>query len=1271
MSGQLESALVLRLVDAIKWESSLGPKDSTGALTQVDLDTPLDVTQYARRDRELAFRDMINAAAVVKVSLEAETVWNSPALRPRVEGLTTDIMPSVPVDLGSVNSFVAHVKQTSIPKDALETDKDLAGRDALVYEVLARACQIFSEPPLAPNDYTGTVIPSQSAWSLAEGTTNAIDISTGLPLNRNLFKNPDRRLAGRDNEVAAYASNLIKILQNPFAYASRIYVKITGVDEREVETYTVIREYWDASVTYVVDDEVFYDGAWYVSVGVSTGEVPSASTLWSSIDFPSERIFVAEPAFSGRNRIVYNVAQKTLQWTSETATQIHPPQIFALSIPGAIPGQVITTVPEIPQAQDAQFWRQKASRISYEGTIASHLEGYHDSTVLRTGQAQTDTVGLTAPGDVVVPFSTTLTPTSRYKFSALVKPSQTVDIYGAYNQQALSGTLSGATFLSAYTPTLTSPGAPVSFSLSLPAGNWTASLEYTNLGLPTEGFGIKMSLNGVEILQDASPLLFQDNQGNQFPPGRLVESGPVSFVSSGGASTLNITWTYGEGLFHLRALKLETRDRNIARYSMRLDVTNALGNTFISQDGTLVPSVDSFGERRQYATMPFEFSVLSPLANPRMVLKWLPEGDGLPLQTRQFELEQMVHTSAVPEIGGFLGWKQECMDRAHRCVNTSFNTFISFYADENMPDFTLDGTLWDRTSTEKWMSAIETYQPRLREAAGVSSIVSGHQYQVFYGDVVYNGGTYSAGQRFYGTNVSDFSSSGTETRLDQVGAFAMSFPGQVGNPCLVPAGLWFDGIQIKQANFTKYQIPQISALQPWMIEAGIYVAQRDFWVTSSNQPNAVVEVPAPFEPIAVMRVTPNPLHIGEVLMGNTGTGVWTVENVGNIYFSGTAVLSAGSFSVLSGGSYALNIGETAPVSVVYVPFPVGSTSGTVAWSDSAFATFSGAQGVTSVVDATSHLALYPTPVLGSITWPTSPTGNYFRVAYHPATRRLFAPGNGGFYSRISTATDSYVDYVEYDSIVRGSSSWLYNTELVIDTKYDQIFVVDQVGKYLFIDPYTNAFITLAPVVSGVNLGTPNGVNVAYDYVNGIVSWHTGNTVNSDMATVDCATRMTTVYTGLAWNPGPARVYNPDTQKVVIASFGQTFPYYFWSPSSGLSQSSLSLTSAAVIYYVPELHVLVAQISSKIYVIDAITDTVLENTFVLGSSDISGAAYNPVNGLLYVTVEGFTGRLVKYDPNNSWSSTATVEANMENPRFDPYSGCFYARITNSTTVVKFV
>jgi hypothetical protein len=220
--------------------------------------------------------------------------------------------------------------------------------------------------------------------------------------------------------------------------------------------------------------------------------------------------------------------------------------------------------------------------------------------------------------------------------------------------------------------------------------------------------------------------------------------------------------------------------------------------------------------------MPFDLRVASSAVNPTVVMTWNADSE-LPLQVRQAQLQANIQVFTTPEITGFSAWRQECLNRAERSVQKSFATFFDGIDPTAIPEFTLDGTLWDKNSTENWMALVETNQARLREVSGVSSISLGHQYQVFAGTVSYLGGNYFTGDKFYGTNVPTFTKS-ANGRLDQVGAFSKAYPGHIGRPALVPLGLRFDGQNIVQDNETIDQVPTITPCQPWMIEAGVYTA---------------------------------------------------------------------------------------------------------------------------------------------------------------------------------------------------------------------------------------------------------------------------------------------------------------------------------------------------------------------------------------------------------------------------------------------------------------
>ena len=838
MSGQLESALVLELVETIKWGAALEPAYSDGALTTVDLDKPLDITKYSRRDRELAYRDLINATAVVKVSLHTESVWNTTAIRPKLQGVTSDDLPPTVSDIGASDSTVVHVKNSSLPLDAIATDKDLAGRDAMIYEVLAKACEIFDDPPITS---PGTGVAGATAWSLAEGVDYGVQPSPALPLNKNAFYLSDASLAQRDNFIAAYASRLAEILKNPFAYATRLYIRIDGVDARDAETYALVRKYYEIGETYDAGEDVFYGTKWYRALS-STTNPPSVVSDWTEIASPRYREWTAEPALPFRNRIIYDTQAKTLQWFRETTDTTHIPQLYAMSIPGLFVGQTISTLAQVPDRKDCQYWRQKASRINYSGTTASLASVYQDTTQIASGVRMSDSIGLTAPNTFEIPLGAPVYTGHKYRLSALVKPTQEVVIDGSRNLTGLTGTGDGATFTGVHVPTTTTPGEAVNYSIALPAGAWYLSIEYTNVSGAASGFGLRVTLNDAVVADDTAPLLFQDSSGNAIENGTPVTSSEWNLTSVGTTDILGFSWTYGTGGLQINKITLRTNDRFEAEYFIKADIHDKSSVEGIPEDVYFgdAPTIESTGRKNVYEVLNWDFTMIADEPSPVASITWMESPD-LPIQFRKICLSELVPSAATPGIAGFDSFKWECLRRAERSVQAAFNDEIRTAT--QVTDFTTDGTEWTNTSSEGWMSLIEVREPRLRQIPSVTTIRDGFQYQVSGGYIVYDTGTYIPGDVFNGTTASTFLAYGTDANVDQVGAFRKSTPIDLGQPAVMPLGLRFDedSALIRMDNEPSDQVPTLVTCQPWMIEAGLYVADEAFRDadTASSAPTTV------------------------------------------------------------------------------------------------------------------------------------------------------------------------------------------------------------------------------------------------------------------------------------------------------------------------------------------------------------------------------------------------------------------------------------------------
>src|SRR5271157_2784721 len=834
---QLETALLVTLRDGIAWESSLAPVTSagtySGTLTVPDTEHQIfNAVDYQRRDRELAWLDTRNAAAVVEVSLAVNDVWNADALRPTMQGPQVGhIDLSVQdVSAGGLLSRVVHVRNASLPVDALAVDRDLAGRDVLIYETLVKAVQLFTEPPLVTS---GAPAPQVTAWSYAEGTAAQQDINTALPLNRDLFKTPDLNLADRDNQMAGYASQLCQVLKNPFAYADRLYVAVYGVDPREVEVYTLIDQLFEPGLVYLEGDEVVYQDTIYrVQPGVgSTSDVPWTSPwAWEVVTNPRKRVWTCEPALPGRNRFVYDTQNQTIQWFRDIANIQHIPQLVALSVPGIFSGQTLQVVPKVPERKDGQFWRNKAAHVIPEGTTLVDL--YSLPTVAASVQhgftIQTDAASLPVPSQASVYFPNPLTmahpqtvPAGSYHVAALVEPNSTVELAGGENDQGIIGLLGGAT-LSGF--------GQLSYSIGLPPTRWTVEIDYTNLSGSASGFRLVAALAGVTVFDDIAPFYFNDVNGNPLPNGTIVTSAAFPILPSGGAQSFSLTWTGGTGQLHIRAIRFKSSAYAQGHYR--------ISGTMAGQ----VSTVDVIGSDGVPGIMGWEFNL--PATSPNDLVLNYEADPQLPIRFLRMDLAVEQANATTPNSQGFENYRQDCLQRAVRSAKQSFNEAYytgtaagTFLSPQDASTAYSSGTVvlsygtWDSDATDRWMSLIEAAEPRLRQVDNIPSdgIVPGRQYYVFAGSAIYEGYGYGAGDYFSGNldTVYVWASAG---QVNQVGAWVQAKATHNGRLGLAPVGVYFDysAGTLVTAYTPDQTTPALTTIQPWMIEAGFYAAQSEF-----------------------------------------------------------------------------------------------------------------------------------------------------------------------------------------------------------------------------------------------------------------------------------------------------------------------------------------------------------------------------------------------------------------------------------------------------------
>jgi len=115
-------------------------------------------------------------------------------------------------------------------------------------------------------------------------------------------------------------------------------------------------------------------------------------------------------------------------------------------------------------------------------------------------------------------------------------------------------------------------------------------------------------------------------------------------------------------------------------------------------------------------------------------------------------------------------------------------------------------------------------------------------------------------------------------------------------------------------------------------------------------------------PAPGLSVDPSTLNLGEVLVGSSTSGSFTLRNTGNTTISGSVTLPSGPFALTSASAYTLAPGESRSISLTFTPSSVGDVSRTLSFSGagSLTATVSG-RGV-STPPAAPSLSVTPTSV---------------------------------------------------------------------------------------------------------------------------------------------------------------------------------------------------------------------------------------------------------------------------------------------------------------------
>lgn len=850
----LESAINITPTKRFPW----GVVKHAGTLVPVaDPGAPFDWVIYAQRDRQLAYRDLVLASNIALVTVEATMAWglDNANIRPT---LPTPVSPSpITADvidrplLISPSGTVHHMTGFSSPFNAVFVDRELLARDIVIHEALSRASQVVNitpyegtlfmqataNPPVPALTGADVYLPSiSSAWSLAEGTLFTDTINPILPLNVDTFKRPDQNLAARDNILASYTARVEQVLKDPFSFATRIHLEVSvgGLGQRESETYVLAEE----------------------TVG--------------------SKIFQAEPFLPGRLRLIYDKVLRTIQWVSEDPLLIHIPQtqpfiVGGVTVDGIHSGEKLTFIPSSLGRKDAAFWRQKAAKINFAARIldnAALITEPAGAFVSGPGVPSFTSLAITQPGTIRFLLPATLASGS-YRVAVLFKPLPELIIPGAQTLDMSTSTPdSGVIF--------PPDGDTIRWSITLPAGVWTLNLYYTNIAgtAPTE-FHTTVSVTGM-LNRDLRLRFAIDGLANG---DQAVSQIPIT--TTGLAQIVSVLWAPDvNSSAQLKVFKLVFTSPSSTPIELSLEAKLTTPTGQLGATGT----ADLVAKRYRADTIAFHYLVLDGVVNPFFDLTLLSSIDAI-LSINQIQILKFDDIDITPNAPGFEPLKYEFLSRAHESVSDSYASYLANFPNTDFREALADSSsIWTSTSTDQWIAAIRSVEPRIDRA------------------------------------------------------FRPSRCGDIGRLALVPEGLelilatqgsLLAGM-VKAHYVAALGLPRLRPLQAWMVEIGLYVCGEDFWdvedlglvpfnplITHTVADNVSVNVgldPSPLDPyvyadgptigagfntgtlFATIRDGGTYQATGTLITGfNTGTLFNTIVNAGTYYDTGSSFLPSGTF----------------------------------------------------------------------------------------------------------------------------------------------------------------------------------------------------------------------------------------------------------------------------------------------------------------------------------------------------------------------------------------
>jgi hypothetical protein len=636
------SAYLFPISTRLDWDRARVPDLE---LTPVDPDTPLDVGEYAARDGELAYRDLVVAAAISRVALKVSDVWGfavgHPVLaaspEPNLDASGTDVV-SAPSSPGNLT----YVDNQSVAFDAVTTDQQLYARDLVVYQALylAAAQHLVSLNPLNP--ITSLAISVTDAWSFSSSVEQEVSVGYNLPFNPSLFKCPDQHLAWRDNVLAGYVARLKESLGKIWSQAQRVLIRVVDDNgsSHEPETYALISD----------------DGRY--------------------------RTWAAAPRLPNQLLLTYDRTANTVGWVGERPGIAGSPQVAESSV--VVGGALVIREPDFQAPGDSEYYRQKSARLHTQYFLDQtiYLTYKPQNYILTGGVYQLDSALLTVPALATFALPTVV-PAGCVRVGLLVRPAISFSILGFQNTAGLSdGT--GVTITTAQTLT---------WNVALPAGTGRLyySLSLTDKSNKTPAFAVRVKYNSTVIFDGA--YVFNKD------PGEIYETQSVGFETDayGRTASFSVEWLGGEGELTIESINFSVNTAEItANYGLGVQL-NSLSSR----------QVQFLGVAERLDVVLFDIVVPTELVNPTLTVNWRG-GGSLALFIHGFDLKVFDLVEQVSDSSDYEAYKASLLKGAGSAVAAVYHRYAASNPTAEFRQVDdLHGYVWNSTCYLNWLTALK------------------------------------------------------------------------------------------------------------------------------------------------------------------------------------------------------------------------------------------------------------------------------------------------------------------------------------------------------------------------------------------------------------------------------------------------------------------------------------------------------------------------------------------------------------------------------------